>query len=922
MAGPLLLVHDDETTIAAIKRLLARDGYEIVVATSAADAVIAFGAHLPSLILIAPSVESDRGHVVLEELKAHPDGKLAKVLLLGESVPGFGFPVAPMPPDSDFPSLIEEILTAPGDSWEVREHERTVNPIEPIEPVADAPPPAEPTETAGWRAAPPPSVEPGELPTPDPTAPSPTPRDLEGALFGDLPSLEDQIHRQVEAEAMASVETTLQSMPVDPELEKLENEVRAEAARRRKQRELQAVAPPPAPPPVEPALPDDFAPDVTSPPPPPPRVASQVQSADLDALEKRRAEATQRAAELEEKVRVLNERAEALRAEWSAKEVAALVAIDAAERALEHSQKDAQAKEHSASKEAERLHREAESSDAAARQEREQRADLEQRLVAQAAESQAQVEQAGEALKQAEAHAEEAKGELALLSKEHEELIAEREALKADLAARSEAAAEAELKLASERDRLEADLKVRSTAAAELEMKLLEQHAAAEKTNRELEHERGSRATAEAHQAELMQDVAELEEQLKRLRAQLETEREAASVALAQRKAEVEAADAARAQEHSKVEALAVEADRAKARAKELEDRMVLPLAAPGRPPLGVPRNGNVSLGELGRLVAQLVLGQAEVRLELAVNGGTRNLWLRRGALVAAESTLPYETLSDRARRDGLIDARQEAELRGVRGASPTELLEVMRTRNLIREGEVVGLVQRYTEAVALDAFTEGQCTYRLHEEAVGAEVLAAAATRHVLPLVAEALRRALPPEGLTMLGGSDAVPLATETELDARALGFSERERRMLGFVDGEATVEDIVLAAGLKPDKAYKTLAVAKFLGLIEVRPPAERRPEASGEVDVQRLEAKYEQVQDADYFTILGLPRNAGTDEVQRAYERLSEEFDPIRFSGHPDPSLQQRAQVVHRLLEEAAKALEDDRRRAEYARHLLD
>jgi hypothetical protein len=143
-----------------------------------------------------------------------------------------------------------------------------------------------------------------------------------------------------------------------------------------------------------------------------------------------------------------------------------------------------------------------------------------------------------------------------------------------------------------------------------------------------------------------------------------------------------------------------------------------------------------------------------------------------------------------------------------------------------------------------------------------------------------------------------------------------------MLSFVDGEATVEDIVLAAGLRPDKAYKVLAVAKALGLIEVRAPASQRPQPSAEVDVQRLEAKYEQVQDADYFTILGLPRNAGTDEVQRAYERLSEEFDPLRFSGHPDPSLQQRAQVVHRLLEEAARALEDDRRRAEYARHLLD
>src|SRR5262249_28750734 len=145
--------------------------------------------------------------------------------------------------------------------------------------------------------------------------------------------------------------------------------------------------------------------------------------------------------------------------------------------------------------------------------------------------------------------------------------------------------------------------------------------------------------------------------------------------------------------------------------------------------------------------------------------------------------------------------------------------------------------------------------TYRLSEEAPGPEVLAAAATRPALPLVAEALRRALPAETqLEMLGGSDAVPLTTDTELDARALGFSDRERRMLGFVDSEASVEDIVMAAGLKPDKAYKALAVAKFLGLIEVRAPDVKRPAISFELDVQRLEAKFEQVQDADYFTIL--------------------------------------------------------------------
>src|SRR5437868_7001712 len=130
MAAPVLLVHDDLQTIAALRRILAREGYEVVLATSAADAVIAFGHHLPGLILLAPSVESGRGHVVLEELQNHPDAKLAKVLLLGESIPGFGHPVAPMPPDDSLAGQINDLINPRADDWTVTEPTKIAKPLE------------------------------------------------------------------------------------------------------------------------------------------------------------------------------------------------------------------------------------------------------------------------------------------------------------------------------------------------------------------------------------------------------------------------------------------------------------------------------------------------------------------------------------------------------------------------------------------------------------------------------------------------------------------------------------------------------------------------------------------------------------------------------------------------------------------------
>ncbi|WNZ63642.1 hypothetical protein QEG98_07970 [Myxococcus sp. MxC21-1] len=139
---------------------------------------------------------------------------------------------------------------------------------------------------------------------------------------------------------------------------------------------------------------------------------------------------------------------------------------------------------------------------------------------------------------------------------------------------------------------------------------------------------------------------------------------------------------------------------------------------------------------------------------------------------------------------------------------------------------------------------------------------------------------------------------------------------------MDGEHTLEALLLGAGLPQDSALKSLAVARTLGLVSLEPATdEDAGDLPPELDVRRLEAKFEEIQDADYFAVLGLARSAG-EEVKRAYELLAAEFHPLRFAGHPDPALQHRAQQIRTVLAEAAQALGDDRLRAEYARSLLD
>jgi CheY-like chemotaxis protein len=496
--------------------------------------------------------------------------------------------------------------------------------------------------------------------------------------------------------------------------------------------------------------------------------------------------------------------------------------------------------------------------------------------------------------------------------------------------AAEQARTEAEARAAAESQAREALSGVRS----ELESRLsgLEETVA-----RQVSQVREARAEAERLTQTLAQEREEREflahevERLEATRAQAEAEM-AERVARAEQ-ARREAEEKALREAEQTVNRVRAETDAALAKARaeteELAARAraaIVSIQVPGRFEVDVPRAGSVNQEGLARLVTRLQEARAQVRLELKVAGALRILWLKDGALVGAVSSAPEESLIDRARADGLIDARQENELRLVRSASTGALLDAMRSRGYLRENEFVPLVQRYTEQVALDALSESSSLYRLAEEPPPHEVALAASTRPLLHLLAESLRNGVSTESLVeAAGGLRAVVVRGEPEPAPEAFGLSSRELRLLEEIDGEQTLEQLLLGAGMPQDTALKVFAVARALGLITLRPASTSsgsEQEAPGELDVRRLESKFEEIQEADYFTVLGLSRSAGSEEVKRAFTLLTTEFHPLRFAGHPDPALQHRAQQISTALAEAARALADDRLREEYARSLLD
>ena len=345
------------------------------------------------------------------------------------------------------------------------------------------------------------------------------------------------------------------------------------------------------------------------------------------------------------------------------------------------------------------------------------------------------------------------------------------------------------------------------------------------------------------------------------------------------------------------------------------------PGSAAARLEWGAADGGQVSLEQLAALVLRLHEVRATARLELRAQETLRILWLAQGELAGAASTHPAESLLGQAVADGLLDTGTAAAARALRlpdEALAQELVE----RGALREAEVLPLLQRCTLARALEALSERDSTYRLAADAAP-PAGGCAPERPLVAVLAEALRRALPPEEVAARTyGTRGVPRRLG-RMQLEPFGFAERERRLLEAVDGERTAQELLRRAGIRQDAGLRALAVAQALGLLDVLSPASPAPtEVAPEVELERLEKKWAATEEADYFSVLGLPRTAGTEEVQRAHARLAAEFDPLRYAGHPDPEVPARATRLLTLLDEAAQALGDERLRQAYARSLVD
>lgn len=182
-------------------------------------------------------------------------------------------------------------------------------------------------------------------------------------------------------------------------------------------------------------------------------------------------------------------------------------------------------------------------------------------------------------------------------------------------------------------------------------------------------------------------------------------------------------------------------------------------------------------------------------------------------------------------------------------------------------------------------------------------------------------------------------IPILCEG-IDFATLDVDAREGFVISRIDGRSSVEHIISISGLGREDTIKILAALMDKGIICMhnaagnKPPETARTAGSKETrkpdDVKPkmdtipegpafrlwIEQIFKELDNINYFELLGVDRAATPREIKKAYLKRSKVFHPDRFYRKAEPEFRDQLKEIFKQVNIAFKVLSDEDRRKEY------
>lgn len=313
-------------------------------------------------------------------------------------------------------------------------------------------------------------------------------------------------------------------------------------------------------------------------------------------------------------------------------------------------------------------------------------------------------------------------------------------------------------------------------------------------------------------------------------------------------------------------------------------------------------------------------------------------VWFDRGKPVFATSNLPHDRMGDLLYREGKITRAQYARSRELAAESGRRMGEILVDMGFLKRRELLPAVRRHLEDIvySLFAWDAGDYAFEPGDAALDEKIRL---SRHPAALIVEGVRRKYGLDQLEARLGAATSVVVARADADAAAtlkeIELTPAERRAVALLDGTRTLEQVIAQSGLDALGVYAIAFGLVVLGLAELADTGDAggsysdvrdAPALVGATDLaidrERVLAKFAQVEDGDYFAVLGVRRDATAFEIRRAYEAAKRDYAPETFPQQLRAELAEELAAIGALLDEAYAVLRDDALRASYRAHLID
>ncbi|NOZ69630.1 MAG: DnaJ domain-containing protein [Deferribacteres bacterium] len=346
---------------------------------------------------------------------------------------------------------------------------------------------------------------------------------------------------------------------------------------------------------------------------------------------------------------------------------------------------------------------------------------------------------------------------------------------------------------------------------------------------------------------------------------------------------------------------------------------------------------GNLRDFRLADLLIYIQRGTSTGILLIESRAGIKKIFIEHGDIVFASSSDSDEQLGELLLKEGRITLEEYYQSSDLSMKTGQCMEKVLVKLGYLTPDELAGAVRHQVEEIILNLFAVEDAEFEFHEgilpEDTGIKLSFSKLCFSAADLIYRGIRRInnftylrelCPPMDSVLNFSRDPLDIFQEFTLE-------DTDKRLLSYVNGLYTIKMIMFFSSANDFETLRAICALLSIRLIKVRaedePPFELHGNIFGTPSaapadgfLQRVEDMYKGCKTLGYYEILGVEKNASTEEINKAYYELARQFHPDRHFSLPGPDkdIKMKLTVILSCLTCAYELLSDPVKRKEYHR----